>query len=267
MEIPQRKRNSHLKAFQQRKISMRAEWQLLAETDNWVAINKPAGLLSVPDREGKEISLKKLLQLKYGNIFAVHRLDRETSGVILFAKNELTHRELSLQFEQRTTIKIYSGLVIGKPEQVNQLIDSPIKEHPGIAGKMIIHRNGKPSQTEYTVLETLTPYSWVSFQLHTGRTHQIRIHMQSIGYPLVCDPLYGDGQPVLLSRFKPKFKLSKQEEAEKPLLNRLALHASLLKFQEKDGSTITIEAELPKDLHVSMLQLRKYARKTTVNHQ
>ena len=246
---------------------MKAEWQLLAETENWVAVNKPSGLLSVPDREGKEVSLKQLLQKKYGKIFAVHRLDRDTSGVILFAKNELTHRELSQQFEQRTTIKIYSGLVVGKPEPLTQLIDSPIKEHPGIAGKMIIHRNGKPAQTEYTVVETITPYSWVSFQLHTGRTHQIRIHMQSLGFPLVGDPLYGDGQPVLLSRFKSKFKLSKQDEAEKPLLNRLALHASILKFQEKDGSQVTIEADLPKDLQVTMLQLRKYARKTTVDHR
>ena len=246
---------------------MKAEWQLLAETENWVAVNKPSGLLSVPDREGKEISLKQVLQKKYGKIFVVHRLDRDTSGVILFAKNELTHRELSHQFEQRTTIKIYSGLVVGKPEPLTQLIDSPIKEHPGIAGKMIIHRNGKPSQTEYTVVETIIPYSWVSFQLHTGRTHQIRIHMQSIGFPLVGDMLYGDGQPVLLSRFKSKFKLSKQDEAEKPLLNRLALHASTLKFQEKDGLLVTIEADLPKDLQVTMLQLRKYARKTTASHR
>lgn len=246
---------------------MRADWHLLAETENWVAINKPSGLLSVPDREGKEISLKQLLQKKYGKIFPVHRLDRETSGVMLFAKNESTHRELSLQFEQRTTIKIYSGLVVGKPEPLTQLIDRPIKEHPGIAGKMVIHRNGKPSQTEYTVVETITPYSWLTFQLHTGRTHQIRVHMQSLGCPLVGDSLYGDGQPVFLSRFKPKFKLSKQEEAEKPLLNRLALHASILKFQEKDGSLITIEADLSKDLQVTMLQLRKYARKTTLDHR
>ena len=244
---------------------MKPEWQILSETENWVAINKPSGLLSVPDREGKEVSLKQLLQKKYGTIFAVHRLDRDTSGVILFAKNESAHRHLSQQFEQRSTIKIYVGLVVGKPEPLTLLIDSPIKEHPVIPGKMITHRNGKPSQTEYTVIETLSPYSWVTFQLHTGRSHQIRVHMQSIGYPLACDTTYGDGQPILLSRFKPKYKISKDEESERPLLNRLALHALRLQFQDLDGKPITIEADLPKDLQVTILQLRKYARKTTVD--
>lgn len=244
---------------------MKLEWQILTETENWVAINKPSGLLSVPDREGKETSLKQLLQKKYGSIFAVHRLDRETSGVILFAKNESAHRHLSQQFEQRSTIKIYGGLVVGKPEPLTQMIDSPIKEHSGILGKMIIHRNGKPSQTEYTVAEVLSPYSWVTFQLHTGRTHQIRVHMQSIGYPLACDSTYGDGQPILLSRFKSRYKISKDEESERPLLNRLALHALSLKFQDIKGTAITIEADLPKDLQVTILQLRKYARKSTID--
>lgn len=243
---------------------MKPAWQLLAETENWVAINKPAGLLSVPDREGKEVSLKRLLQEKYGSIFTVHRLDKDTSGVIVFAKNETAHRHLTLQFEQRTTIKHYGGLVIGKPMPLTQIIDSPIKEHPTLASKMIIHRNGKPSQTVYTVEETLALYSWVHFELLTGRTHQIRVHMQSIGYPLACDPQYGDGQSILLSRFKPGFKLKKDQEAEKPLLNRLALHAMSLQFEDVKGETIKIEADLPADLQVTVLQLRKYIRRATV---
>jgi 23S rRNA pseudouridine1911/1915/1917 synthase len=242
---------------------MKTAWQLLAETENWVAINKPAGLLSVPDREGKEVSLKRLLQEKYGSIFTVHRLDKDTSGVILFAKNEVAHKQLTLQFEQRTTIKHYVGLVLGKPLPLTQLINSPLKEHPTLAGKMIIHRNGKPSQTVYTVEETLALYSWVHFELLTGRTHQIRVHMQSMGHPLACDAQYGDGQPILLSRFKPGFKIKKDQEAEKPLLSRLALHALRLQFQDLNGETIKIEADLPADLQVTVLQLRKYTRRST----
>ena len=87
------------------------------ENDDFIAINKPSGLLSIPDRQGKENSLKKLLEEKYGKIFTVHRLDRDTSGVIIFAKNEPAHRHLSIQFESHAAIKIYHGLVIGSPAE------------------------------------------------------------------------------------------------------------------------------------------------------
>ena len=91
---------------------------IISETPDWIAINKPSGLLSIPDREGKEISLKKMLQEKFETIFTVHRLDKDTSGLIVFAKNEQTHKNLSLQFEERQTEKIYQGLLIGSlPEK------------------------------------------------------------------------------------------------------------------------------------------------------
>ncbi len=239
---------------------MKKGLQVLAETDHWIAVNKPAGLLSVPDREGKEESLKTQLQQRLGKIWPVHRLDRDTSGVILFAKNEDTHRYLSMRFEQRTVQKRYGGLVIGKPLPLEDSITSPIKEHHAQLGKMVTHRNGKPSQTNYIVAEEFAPYSWVLFEPITGRTHQIRVHMQSIGFPLVCDTLYGDGLPLYLSRLKPGYKISKHEESERPLLNRLALHAMELIFTDADGKQITLQAELPKELQVTLLQLRKYAR-------
>ena len=96
---------------------MRISALTIDETPDWIALNKPSGLLSIPDREGKEISLKKLLKEKYGEIFTVHRLDKDTSGLIVFAKNEATHKHLSLQFENRETQKIYLGLVMGSPCQ------------------------------------------------------------------------------------------------------------------------------------------------------
>ena len=227
------------------------------ETDDLIVLNKPAGLLSIPDREGKEISLKKMLQEKYGNIFTVHRLDRGTSGLIIFAKQEETHKHLSKQFEERQTEKIYLGLVIGSMPDKKGGIDLPVMENPSKKGVMIVHKKGKLSLTDYEVLEDFGIFSWLQFQIHTGRTHQIRVHMQHLGHPIACDELYGDGKPIFISAFKSKFKLAKKQEEEKPILNRLALHAHKLKFYERGGNAIELEAEVPKDLKATLQQLRK----------
>ena len=232
------------------------DW-IISENDDWVALNKPSGLLSIPDRAGKEISLKSLLKEKYGNIYTVHRLDRDTSGLILFAKNEVTHKYLSLQFEGRQMRKIYLGLVVGVPSNQTGTIDSPIGEHPAGNGVMIIHHKGKDSLTGYEVLDDFGIYSWLQFQLHTGRTHQIRVHMKDIGHPIVCDELYGDGKPVMVSSLKSTFKLSKNEEEEKPILGRLALHSSQLSFTGMTNSAVELTAPLPKDLRATLQQLEK----------
>ena len=176
------------------------------ENDAFIVLNKPAGLLSIPDRLGKEISLKNLLQEKYDQIFTVHRLDRDTSGLIVFAKNEETHKALSQQFEDRTASKTYVGFVMGNLPSSSGQIDEPIAEHPGKKGMMMVHKKGKPSFTEYKVLEDFGAYSWLEFKILTGRTHQIRVHMQSLGHPIACDPLYGDGKPVYISSLKKKLQ-------------------------------------------------------------
>ncbi len=230
---------------------------ILFEDENIVALNKPSGLLSIPDREGKDVSLKRLLQEKYENILTVHRLDKDTSGVIVFAKNEIAHRHLSIQFEERQTEKIYQGLVLGSVSGETGNINAPIAENPGKKGTMNIHRNGKASLTDYRVLENFKVYSWLQFQIHTGRTHQIRVHAKYIGHPVVCDEIYGDGKPVLLSSLKPKYNLSKDELEERPILNRLALHALSLALTDQDGKTLKLEAPLPKDLSALLQQLRK----------
>lgn len=233
---------------------------IVFEDNDLIALNKPSGLLSIPDREGKEISLKKLLIEKYGNIFTVHRLDRDTSGLIVFAKNETAHRYLSLQFEDRQTEKIYFGLVLGSLTNNVGVIDAPIAEHPVKKGTMVVHRNGKESLTDYEVLENFKIYSWLQFRIHTGRTHQIRVHAKHLGNPVACDEIYGDGKPILLSALKHKFKLSKNEWEERPILGRLALHAFSLKFNKPNGELIKLEAELPKDLRALLQQLRKLKR-------
>ncbi len=236
------------------------DW-IVFEDDDIIALNKPSGLLSIPDREGKEVSLKRLLQEKYDDILTVHRLDKDTSGLIVFAKNERAHRHLSIQFEERQTEKIYVGLVIGCPANKKGTINLPIAENTVTRGTMIIHRRGKEAITDYEILEDFGRYSWMQFRIHTGRTHQIRVHLKDMGHPIVCDVLYGDGKPLLLSTIKSKFKLSKNELEERPLLNRLALHALRLKFTDLSNEQRELEAPIPKDLKATLQQLNKIAAK------
>ena len=121
----------------------------------------------------------------------------------------------------------------------------------------MIHRKGKPAVTGFEVLQDFGRYSLVKFDLFTGRTHQIRVHMKHIGHPIVCDDLYGDGKPILVSSLKKKYKLSKSEEEERPILARLGLHASMLSFADEDGTAFHFEAEMPKDMRALLSQLEE----------
>lgn len=234
---------------------------ILYEDDDIVIINKPSGLLVVPDRFDANLpNLRKILTEKYGQIFVVHRIDRDTSGVICFAKNEETHRYLSVLFEAHQIGKYYTGLVSGRVMPEEGRIDKPIIEHPATAGKMAVAKKGKASVTDYKVIYQWPLYSLVEFQIHTGRTHQIRVHMQSIGHPIVCDNLYGDGKPFFLSDIKKKYKLSDRDEEERPLLGRLGLHAKRLEFKKADGKDIVAEAPLPKDIGACVNQLNKWCK-------
>ncbi len=231
--------------------------EVIFENDDFAAINKPAGLLTIPDRTQSELSLKDMLIEKYGSIFTVHRLDKDTSGLVLFAKNEAAHKFFSHLFEERKIEKYYLGIVHGSPANASGVIEAPIAEHPVHKGLMTVHRNGKPSSTGYEVIEANRHYSLLSFHLHTGRTHQIRVHANSIGHPLACDELYGDGKPVLLSAIKKKFKLSKHDEEERPMISRLALHSYKLIFTDAKGKKIELIAEMPKAFRALMTQLKK----------
>ncbi len=238
-------------------MAIKLDDHIIFQNDDFIAINKPSGLLTIPDREGKEVSLKRLLKEKFGEIFTVHRLDRDTSGVVVFALNDATHRHLSQQFEGRETTKIYNGLVLGKPAESEGVINEPIAEHPNKKGLMTVWRKGKESVTEYKILENYRLYSWMQFKILTGRTHQIRVHMKYLGHPVVCDALYGDGKPVFISQLKKGFNLSQAEEAERPILNRLALHSARLSFIGRNGEVFELEAPLPKELKATLNQLGK----------
>jgi 23S rRNA pseudouridine955/2504/2580 synthase/23S rRNA pseudouridine1911/1915/1917 synthase len=239
--------------------------QIIFENEKFIAVNKPSGLLTIPDRYEQTLpSLYKLLEKRYQKIFIVHRLDRETSGLILFAKDEATHKHLSGLFEQKDIQKFYLGIVHGSLQKKTNVIDAPIAEHPS-KGVMVINKKGKPSTTTYEVVEDYGIYSFVKFRIHTGRTHQKRVHMKCVGHPIVCDELYGNGQPVLLSSFKKKYKLSKFDEEERPILNRLALHSYNLNFIDDSGMQHNLNADLPKDMKALLQQLRKQRIKSNSN--
>ena len=231
---------------------------IVFENDEIVILNKPSGVLSVPDRFDQSlISLKQLLRNHFGNIFVVHRLDRDTSGIILFAKNEVSHKYFSQAFEKREVEKTYYGIVHGKMTDQKGTIAESIAEHPAANGKMMIDHKGKPSVTHYEVLEEARNFSFVQFIIETGRTHQIRVHMQHLGHSVVCDEFYGTKDPILLSSLKKKFKLSKNELEERPILARLALHAWKLSFKDHSGKHFSFEAPLPKDMRAFLQQLKK----------
>jgi len=233
-------------------------WSILSEHEDWVAVNKGAGLLSIPDRLGKEPSLKDLLKEKYGEIYTVHRIDRDTSGVIVFAKSSAAHQILSKKFEDRGVDKFYDCLVKGYPDSSDGTIHVPLMENPTQPGRMITHAKGKPAVTEYTVAEIFRGFSLLRCKILTGRTHQIRVHLQYLGHSIVGDEWYGDGKPLLLSTVKRNFKISSDSFEERPILSRLALHAAELHFDWK-GIPIQLTAPLPKDLKATLQQLRKWA--------
>lgn len=234
---------------------------ILFEDDDYVVLNKPAGLLSIADRHNPHLpNLSALLEQRYGEIFVVHRLDRNTSGVMVFARHAASHQLLSTQFQEKMTEKVYLGLVQGRVWEPEGTIDKPIAESSSRRGKMIITAKGKPALTTFEVLEPFSLYTLLKIRLHTGRTHQIRVHLQSIGHSIAVDDVYGDGKPFYLSFIKKQYRLSRNQEEEKPLMSRTALHALSLGFSDQKGQRRFYEAPLPKDFRAVLSQLRKHAR-------
>jgi 23S rRNA pseudouridine1911/1915/1917 synthase len=231
---------------------------VLFEDASCIVLDKPAPLLTIPDRYNHaENNLAALLREKFTDIFVVHRLDRETSGVILFAKNAEAHKKLCAAFEDRLVRKKYLAIVNGTPKETKGIIELALAEHPAKKGGMIVSKKGKESVTEFAVLESLGNFSLVEASPLTGRTHQIRVHLHAIGHPLAVDPVYGTRKEFFLSEIKQKFKYTKDTE-EKPLVSRCTLHSSSLTFPHPvSGEMITIESPLPKDLNALLAQLRK----------
>jgi 23S rRNA pseudouridine1911/1915/1917 synthase len=192
------------------------------------------------------------------NIRVVHRLDKDTSGVTVLAKNVKTQTYLSRQFENGEVNKTYYAIVKGVLTKPEGVINFSLMESPKKPGTMMVNKKGKQSISVYKVLERFKDSTLVEVNPLTGRTHQVRVHLMSIGYPLLFDPIYGEATPLYLSDFKKNYK--EKEGKEKPFLTRLTLHAFRLSFREPaEEKTLVLEAPLPDDLARTLKYLRKYA--------
>jgi RluA family pseudouridine synthase len=241
---------------------MKQKPEIIFEDDAVVVVNKASAMLTIPDRYAPgKFNLSGWLSERCGKIFVVHRLDKETSGILVFAKTEEAHKNLSLQFEKRTVEKYYLTLVEGVLHLDEGVIDKPIAPNQHHPEKMVIANRGKASFTHYRVVERFRNYTLAEANIKTGRTHQIRVHFQSIGYPLAVDSIYGRKEAFYLSEVKQnKFRIGKEQE-ERPLMSRTTLHAARLSFDHpRTGQRMNFEAALPKDFAAVVKQLRKWGK-------
>jgi 23S rRNA pseudouridine1911/1915/1917 synthase len=208
------------------------------EDDLLAVIDKPAGMVVHPAAGHRAGTLADGLRQR-GTTWSqlggaerpgiVHRLDRDTSGLLVVAKTEAAHRSLSLQLQRRTLSRVYWALVHGTFREATGRIEAPIGRDPGHRQRMAVVDSGRPAVTDFTVVERLRRFTHLEVRLHTGRTHQIRVHLASISHPIAGDPVYGRRGDTLLQR--------------------LALHAQRLGFLHPGtGERCEFSAPLPEDL-------------------
>jgi RluA family pseudouridine synthase len=230
-----------------------------------VAVDKASGISVTADRfDSHKKSLVQLAGDYLGKrLFIVHRIDQDTSGLVVLAKDPRTHRRLQVAFEQRAVEKAYTVVVHGRPEWTETSCDLPLvpdgnKRHMTIIDKY----HGKPSLTRFRVLSQAGNYTVLEARPETGRTHQIRVHLAALGHSVVCDSLYGLSKPVLLSQFKRGWR--GDPRLERPLLSRLGLHAQRLALPSfkpdaagDQSPSLVLEAPLPRDIAALITQIEK----------
>ena len=170
--------------------------------DQILIIDKPAGLPVLPDGWEKDASyLVKMLEEEYGKIWIVHRLDKTTSGIMVFARTAEAHRNLNVQFETHGAKKIYRAIAEGNPNWDEKIAKHPLRVNVGHRHRtMVDDKNGKPSETRFKVIKRYPDHVLLEAELMTGRTHQIRVHAYALGYPLLGDILYSAPETKLIAR-------------------------------------------------------------------
>ena len=226
--------------------------------DSIVVLNKASGILTAADRYDVDAPrLDTIASEKYGKLFAVHRIDKDTSGAIIYARTPEAHRSLSMSFEKRQVDKTYHALVYGRPLWDETTVTLRLLVNGDQRHRTIVNRTGKDAETYFRCIGPCGPYSWIEAKPKTGRTHQIRAHLSSLGFCIVCDPLYsGNQKPVRLSDIKRSWRGDIYEE--RPLLSRLALHAWKVSVKHPvTGEEMTFTAPYSKDLDSTRKQLAK----------
>jgi 23S rRNA pseudouridine1911/1915/1917 synthase len=251
---------------------------ILHEDDAIVVVNKPAGMIVHPAKGHWEGTLASALAHHFGQLSGrggpsrpgiVHRLDRDTSGVIVVAKNDQAHDALAAQFKSRQVEKVYLAIVAGVLNYDRDVIDEPIGDHPTHREKKAIRRedaSARPAVTAYEVLERFAGYTYIRAMPKTGRTHQIRLHLAHVGAPVLCDRLYGGRARITELELIPREKIGQdmRETAGWPvILERQALHAHRLTFTHPtSGERVTFEAALADDMGATLVTLRRWRTMT-----
>jgi 23S rRNA pseudouridine1911/1915/1917 synthase len=243
---------------------------VLYEDDQIIAVNKPPGMVVHPARGHWSGTLASALAFHFRQLSSVggptrpgivHRLDRDTSGVMVVAKTDPMHFALAAQFEARTTEKEYFAITAGVPDRDRDWIDEPIGVHPHQREKMAIrasHPSSREANTFYEVLERFAGFAALKLLPKTGRTHQIRVHLSHVGCPVLCDKLYGGHASITRGELRRRAGLrAAAVNDEQVLLTRQALHARRIKLAHPaSGEPIEFVAPLPADLEAVLVELR-----------
>lgn len=237
----------------------RPKYTVIHEDDRVVVFDKSSGVASIQERWVAGVSLKEIAEERLGRLWTVHRIDKDTSGVIIFARDAEAHKALNDQFEAHTPKKIYAAVLEGEMADDMMEIDIPLVVDPAHPGRMRPSARGKESLTIIRVRERFRGFTYVEAEPKTGRQHQIRVHCKAVGLPLAVDPMYGNRSELLLSSFKRKYRDYDREE--KPLIGRLTLHAQhLTVIHPGTGEPVTFSANIPKDMNALLTQLGKWAK-------
>lgn len=229
---------------------------ILFENDDIIVVNKPPFISSLDERgEGSEINMLRMAKNYWDDAQICHRLDKETSGALIFAKNPDAYRAISMQFEHRQVKKVYHAVIDGTHVFDNLLVDLPIL-NTGKGSVSISRQEGKRAETWFQSLRYFKHYTLVECRPVTGRMHQIRIHLATQRASIAGDEMY-KGKPVYLSALKRKYHLGKDQE-EQPIMKRFALHAYEVTFKLLNGEELVITAPYPKDFETLLKLLDKF---------